>query len=257
VRRTVLLSLLSMALAATSAWSQGTGKATSSPAGGAGKAPAAPAATATPAAPANLPSSAPAATAAGAAASAPSAATDGPKPAAELAKLQFLVGDWVHEEVIDPSGSGGKGAARSKNAWILGDHHLYLIYKSNSTKGVFEGRGFLGWDANTKAYRLAWFDSTGLAQVYTGNFDPEEALILSGEYMVGPDKVRERLTIKKQPGGKFLLTDETATGDAPMKVSLESMASPAPPPPAAPAAPAAPATAPAPTAPAPQPAPTK
>jgi hypothetical protein len=220
MKRTFVMPLF-LSLSASLLHAQGTGKATAPPAP-------APTTAAAPAPAAPLPA-------------------DAAKPAPELTKLQFLVGDWVHDEVYDPTGSAAKGAARSKNAWILGDHQLYLVYKSNSPRGVYEGRGFMGWDPDAKAYRLAWFDNTGLAQVYTGTFDPEESLIFSGEYTTGGQRVRQQLTIKKQPGGKFLLTDQMASGDGPLKVSLESLAAPAPAPASSPSPAASPATPAAPT----------
>src|SRR5688572_1235489 len=95
---------------------------------------------------------------------------EGPKPPPELTKLQFLVGDWIHEEVhhAAPAGGGLRGAARSKSVWILGGHRLYLTYKSLGPGGEYEGRGLMGWEPEEKAYRLDWFDSRGLAQRYTG-----------------------------------------------------------------------------------------
>jgi hypothetical protein len=161
----------------------------------------------------------------------PGAPTPTPvKPPAELARLQFLAGEWIHAEVHHggPGGVSARGAARSKIAWVLGGHRLYIVYKSVGPGGEFEGRGLLGWDAAEKAYRLDWFDNQGLAQRYTGTFDPEEALVLSGEYSNNGERVRQQLTIKKQAGGKFLLLDESATGDQPPKPTLESLASPAP-----------------------------
>ena len=183
--------------------------------------------TATPTA---APSPATPAAAAGTAATSPAATPEPPKAPPELAKLQFLVGDWVHEELHHGTASGapGRGAARSKILWILGGHRLYITYKSLSAGGEHEGRGLLGWDAEEKAYRLDWFDNRGQVARYSGTFNPEEALVLAGEPVVDGQRVRQQLTVKKQPGGKYLLTDESGPADQTPKLRLESLAQPAP-----------------------------
>jgi uncharacterized protein DUF1579 len=169
-----------------------------------------------------------------------------PKPAPELAKLQFLVGDWTHDELHHggPTGVAARGVARSKIAWILGGHRLYITYKSVSAAGEQEGRGILGWDTEDKAYRLDWYDNRGRADRYSGSFNPEEALVLAGEPVIEGERHRQQLTIRKQPGGKFLLTDESAPADQVPKLTLESLASAA----ATPTATATPATGATPTA---------
>ena len=166
----------------------------------------------------------------------PAATPELPKPAPELAKLQFLVGDWVHDELHHggPTGVASRGVARSKIAWILGGHRLYMTYKSLTPAGEHEGRGFLGWDGEEKTYRLEWYDNRGRADRYIGTFNPEEALVLAGEPIVDGDRRRQQLTIKKQPGGKFLLTDESGPADQALKLTLESLAQAAPTPTATP-----------------------
>src|SRR5262245_9484620 len=133
---------------------------------------AAAAADATPAAPAATP----------AATAAPT--PEPPKPGPELAKMQFLVGDWVHEEIdrTGPAGPGARRAGRSRIGWILGGHRLYITYKSVGASGEYEGRGLVGWDAEARTYRLDWYDSRGLGQRYEGGFDPEETLVFSAEF---------------------------------------------------------------------------
>jgi hypothetical protein len=153
-----------------------------------------------------------------------------PKAPPELTKLQFLVGDWAHDEVHHGAANGvpARGVARSRIAWILGGHRLYLTYKSLGPVGEYEGRGLFGWDPAEKVYRLDWFDNHGAVQRYAGSFDPDEALVFSGESTGEGGRVRQQLTIRKQPGNKFLLTDESAVGDQPVKLTLESLAQAAP-----------------------------
>jgi hypothetical protein len=168
---------------------------------------------------------APAPPASPAAAAAPAPAVpELPKPALELQKLAFLAGDWVHDETYEasPMGPAGKGAGRSRNQWVLGDHHLYMVYAGNTPMGKMEGRGFLRWDPSAKAYALDWFDNTGLSFHYRGDFGPDGALSLSGEYSHGGQKVREQITVLKQDDGQVKLKSAIALGDAEMKPVAES-----------------------------------
>jgi len=164
---------------------------------------------------------APAAPAAPAAAAVP----DLPKPAPELQKLAFLVGDWVHDEVYEasPLGPAGKGAGRSRNQWVLGDHHLYMVYAGNTPMGKMEGRGFLRWDAAAKAYTLDWFDNTGLAFHYRGDFGPDGTLVLGGEYDYQGQRVKEQIAVQKQDDGQIKLKSAVAVGaGAELKTVAES-----------------------------------
>ena len=138
-----------------------------------------------------------------------------PKPAPELQKLSFLAGDWVHDETYEtsPMGPGGKGAGRSRNQWVLGDHHLYMVYAGNTPMGKIEGRGFLRWDPNAKVYALDWFDNMGLSFHYKGDFGADGALNLSGEYGHGGQKVREQITVQKQDDGQVKMKSAMAVGD--------------------------------------------
>jgi hypothetical protein len=154
-------------------------------------------------------------------------AAPAPKPAPELAKLAFLVGDWIHEETMHPGplGPGGPRKGRSKAQWILGDHHLYVNYVSRSAANeTLEARGLLGWDADQKAYRMDWYDSTGLAVHYTGDFSPEGVLVLNAEYLFQGKPVREQFSIQRQEGGKLQFTSSMPGPDGALKPVFESLA---------------------------------
>jgi hypothetical protein len=142
-------------------------------------------------------------------------------PNADMQKLDFLVGEWVHEEVHqgDPSGVGVKGAARSKNAWIHGGHHLYHLYKSKRPEGELEGRALLDWDAESNRYRLHWFDSRGQTVRLVGTFDPDGVLVFRTE----PPSAAYQVKVKRLDGGKILFS-------APQLESLAQQAASAPPP---------------------------
>jgi hypothetical protein len=148
-----------------------------------------------------------------------------PSPAPELTKLDFLAGDWVHAENYypGPMGPGGKGGGRSKTSWILGSHALLVTYVTKAPMGTIEGRGILGWDPEKKTYRMDWFDNTGDAVHYAGDFNAEGVLVLTADVVRGGRPSKEQFTIKKQEDGTLLFTAQVAAADGTMKPTLESL----------------------------------
>lgn len=169
--------------------------------------------------------------------------TLGPRPAPELEALQFLVEERTHEEIYHPGflDAHGRASARSKAAWILDGHRLYLVYKSRTPAGDFESRGLLGWDPVRRLYTLDWFDNTGAARQYAGDFDPQGNLVLGAEAVVKGENVRESFSIHKADGGKVLFLVERSVGTGPVKLMLESLAGKAPAPTPTPSSSATPA----------------
>jgi hypothetical protein len=149
-----------------------------------------------------------------------------PSPAPELQKLNFLAGDWVHEETYNagPMGAGSQGKARSKAAWVLGNHHLYVIYAAKSPTAQLEGRALLGWDRRTRQYYMDWYDSLGDATRYSGDFDASGALVLAADVNMEGRTVREQFTIKPLPDGKLVFTSAAPGPDGAMKTLFESRA---------------------------------
>jgi hypothetical protein len=176
-------------------------------------------------------------------AASPTATTPAPppaevvKPIAELERLQFAAGDWVHDKEVDHGGTVGMprlGAGRSKATWILKGHALHVLYKSKRADAEYEGRGIVGWDPETRRYRLDWFDSLGAARRFVGEFDPAGALVFSATFVPRAGQpVTQKVTIKKDRNNRFLILDERAIGNEPPTLYMESLAAPAPAPKAA------------------------
>lgn len=148
-----------------------------------------------------------------------------PTPAPEAQKLDFLAGDWIHAENYypGPMGPGGKGGGRSKTTWILGNHELLVTYVSKTPMGTIEGRGVLGWDPDRKAYRMDWFDNTGDAVHYTGDFNAEGVLVLAADRVHAGQPQKQQFLIKKQEDGTVLFTAQLAGTDGAMKTTMESL----------------------------------
>jgi hypothetical protein len=148
-----------------------------------------------------------------------------------LERLQFAAGDWVHEKEVDHGGIVGMprlGAGRSKATWILKGHALYVLYKSKRADTEYEGRGIVGWDPESKRYRLDWFDSLGAARRFTGEFDPSGAIVFSATFSRDGLPVKQRVSIKKDRNGRFLILDERGVGNESSTLYMESLAAPAP-----------------------------
>ena len=75
-------------------------------------------------------------------------------------------------------------------------------------------------------YALDWFDNMGAVVRYNGDFGADGALALVGEYAFKGQKVKERLSIKKQDDGQLLFKNEVGVGDAPLQLVGESLAAP-------------------------------
>jgi hypothetical protein len=147
----------------------------------------------------------------------------------ELEKLQFLAGEWVHQELHHRGvvGSPGRVSARSKAQWVHNNRHLHLLYR-NSAAEPYEGRGFFAWDGAARLYHLDWFDSRGVHLAFSGRFGPDGVLVLSADYQIEGQPIRHTLKVKKQTDGGILVLDERATSGPPA-LHVESLAKAAPP----------------------------
>jgi len=176
---------------------------------------------------------APPATPAPAASPAPAAAPappPTPKPAPELQKLAFMLGDWVHEENYQatPFGPAGPGKGRSKVAWALGDHHLAITYAANTPMGRVEARGFVGYDAEGRSYRMSWFDNMGMATHYAGQQGDDGVFTFSSEYSYRGQKVKEQFLVARKDEGKLVFTARVQAPDGSWQPVMESVAGPLP-----------------------------
>ncbi len=171
---------------------------------------------------------APAAVPAPAASPTPAATPAPPKPAPELQKLAFMLGDWVHEETYQttPFGPAGPGRGRSKVSWVLGDQHLNITYAANTPMGRVEARGFLGYDAEAKAYRMSWFDNMGMATHYTGQLAEDGSLTFTTEYAYQGQKVKEQFLVARKDEAKLVFTARLQAPDGSWQPVMESVAAP-------------------------------
>jgi hypothetical protein len=86
------------------------------------------------------------------------------KLAPEHTKLHRLAGEWLGEEMVYPAGDDRGGRASSHTIARIGlDGFFVFTDYVEEREGVvpYRGHGVYGWDAQTAAYTMHWFDSMG------------------------------------------------------------------------------------------------
>jgi len=121
-----------------------------------------------------------------------------PKPAPELKKLDFLVGNWTSEGELKPGpmGPGGKVAVDGHNEWMEGGFFLVLHsqYKS-AAMGDGSGIAFMGYNADEKVYTYDEFNSSGEANHSKGTVEGDTWTWMS-DLKMGPQTMKGRFTMK-------------------------------------------------------------
>jgi len=146
--------------------------------------------------------------------SATSAQQSKPKPAPEMEKLNFYLGEWDYTETY------GKSPTSPKNTGVytskLGPGNTLInTYHSKGPVGDFEGLQIYTWDPREKAYKLYVFanDLPG-ALVETGAFEGD-TLVFRAE--LGPQgaTVKLRNTTRVTEPGKLVSEQFMARNDQP------------------------------------------
>ena len=110
-----------------------------------------------------------------------------PKPAPELAKLDFLAGHWVMEGDMKPGpmGPGGKMTSTGESRWVEGK--FFMVENAKFSGANFEGTtlAVIGYDPEKKVYTYNEFNSMGEATQSTGTVDGDTWTWTSEENMGG------------------------------------------------------------------------
>ncbi|MBV9761766.1 MAG: DUF1579 family protein [Acidobacteriaceae bacterium] len=98
-----------------------------------------------------------------------------PKPAPELAKLEFFVGNWKTEADMKPSsfGPGGKATTVDHIEWMQGRFFLIMHSKYSSNMGSGVEYSVFGYDSKRNVYTYESFNSDGEHEVATGTLDAD------------------------------------------------------------------------------------
>ena len=110
-----------------------------------------------------------------------------PKPAAEMTKLDWMVGDWSVKETHEatPWSPGGTGQGTMEIDRGPGGFSQVMEYESSGPMGTVQGRALMAWDAQAGVYRIAWTDNMTPGIVMSECRDEGKDLVCTGEGSMG------------------------------------------------------------------------
>jgi hypothetical protein len=125
------------------------------------------------------------------------AQTPAPKPGPEVAKLDYLAGNWISDGDMKPGpmGPGGKFTQTTDIHWMEGNFFLVMHAKVEGAMGKWTSIAVMGYDQTKKAYTYNEFDSTGDAGASVGTVDGDTWTFTSDENM-GGTTFKGRYTMK-------------------------------------------------------------
>lgn len=125
------------------------------------------------------------------------AQTPVPKPGPEVAKLDYLAGNWISDGDLKPGpmGPGGKFTSTTDAHWMEGNFFLVINSKVQGAVGEWTSIAMMGYDPRKKAYTYNEFDSTGDAGTSVGTVDGDTWTFMSDENM-GGTTFKGRYTMK-------------------------------------------------------------
>jgi hypothetical protein len=120
-----------------------------------------------------------------------------PKPAPELSKLDYLVGNWTTEGDMKPGpmGPGGEFTTTDQLQWMEGKFFLVMHSKFGGAMGEGMSLAVFGYDPERKVYTYNEYDSMGQAERSLGTVDGDTWTWNSDENM-GGQSFKGRYTMK-------------------------------------------------------------
>ncbi|HYU48260.1 MAG TPA: DUF1579 family protein [Terriglobales bacterium] len=121
-----------------------------------------------------------------------------PKPAPELKKLDYFLGNWSSEgdSKPGPMGPGGKMTMTQDAKWM--DGGFFVVIRSGFKAGAMgngTGMAFLGYDPQDKVYTYDEFNSTGEVVHAKGTVDGD-TWTWTNDMKMGPQTMKGRFTEK-------------------------------------------------------------
>ncbi|HKS76460.1 MAG TPA: DUF1579 family protein [Terriglobales bacterium] len=110
-----------------------------------------------------------------------------PKPAPELEKAKYFLGDWKMSGDVKPGpmGPGGKFTGTQRGQWMAGK--FFVVFNSTSNLGPMKvtSTGYLGYNSEDKVYTYHEFSSNGEMINARGTVDGDTWTWTSEEKMQG------------------------------------------------------------------------
>jgi uncharacterized protein DUF1579 len=153
---------------------------------------------------------------------------DTARPAPEVAKLGYFVGNWTVEGTILPGpwGSGGKFGWIDKTKWMTGE--FFVVGHWDFTMpaelgGDGEELFVMGYDTRQRGYTFDAFSSQGLHQVSQGRLDGDR-WIWDSEGIQAGGVVKQRMTMKMLSATRYTLKLEISNDGAIWTLFMEGAA---------------------------------
>ncbi len=141
-----------------------------------------------------------------------------PKPAPEMEKLNFYLGEWDYTETYGQSPNGARNTGVYTSRLGPGGNSLINAYHSRGPVGDFEGLQVFTWDPKEKAYKLYVFaDDFPGALIETGAFEGD-TLVFRSELTAQGATLKIRNTTRVTEPGKLVSEQFMAPKDAPEKL---------------------------------------
>jgi len=120
-----------------------------------------------------------------------------PKPAPELAKLDYLAGNWISDGDLKPGpmGPGGKITSTDEARWMDGKFFLVMQSKFGGAMGNGSSTSYFGYNPDKKVYTYNEFNSMGQANYSEGTVSGDTWTWNSDENM-GGQSFKGRFTMK-------------------------------------------------------------
>lgn len=149
-----------------------------------------------------------------------------PKPAPELKKLDYFLGNWKLEgdSKPGPMGPGGKFTGNEHYQWMDGGFFMQVPsdFKGASMPDV-KGLSILGYDSDKKVYTYHEFNSMGEAFAAEGVLEGD-TWTWNSEQKMGGQVVKSRFVIKQVSPTSFTMKYDMAIGGGELTNAMEGKA---------------------------------
>jgi hypothetical protein len=146
-----------------------------------------------------------------------------PPPPPELARLDFLVGDWSNTGQVFPGpfGPGGPVTGQSEYRRELGGAWLMYVSRLHLPGlGRYEVQGGATFDRAAGKYRAYAANNLGVLIAYDGAWDDEARLVFTAAYPPSPNGAR--VIYQKLPDGSVKFISERSVNGGPFEAYFET-----------------------------------
>jgi hypothetical protein len=120
-----------------------------------------------------------------------------PKPAPEVQRIGYFIGNWTSEGDMKagPMGPGGKVTIQEEGKWMDGNFFVVFHSSFKGTMGAGTGLAVMGYDTQENVYTYDEYNSVGEANHFKGTVDGD-TWTWTSEMKAGPQTMKGRFTQK-------------------------------------------------------------